>query len=59
MFRDQDQVLIGGDLNVVLNPELDKVGGRKKISKAAEIINTFLDEVNWIDVWATVSSRHI
>ena len=46
--------IIAGDLNVVLNEELDyksrSTQGRHNV-KAAATINSFLEEKNWIDVW--------
>ena len=41
---------MGGDLNVILG-KLDKKGGRQSSSKSAEIVNTFLEEYDWVDCW--------
>ena len=47
-----DHVVLGGDLNIWLNPELDKKGGGKsKHSGSAVVVNNFLEEFEWIDVW--------
>ena len=47
-----DWLICGGDLNVHLNPELDKKGGKEvKRTKSAELINMFLEDNDWIDVW--------
>ena len=49
---DVDHVILGGDLNVHLNPEKDNKGGRtNKISASAELINIFLEESDYDDVW--------
>ena len=44
--------VIGGDLNVLLNPKLDRRGGSKVVkSKSAHVINEFLEENSWADIW--------
>ena len=50
---------MGGDLNIVLNPMVDKKSVVKKamveqLSKAATEVTDFLEEYEWMDVW-----RHI
>ena len=48
-----DHTIIGGDFNVVLS-ELDQFSRSKekfKISKAANVVNQFLEDNEWIDVW--------
>ena len=48
-----DYLMIMGDLNIWLNPELDRksvVHNRVK-SKSVTIVNTFLEESNWLDIW--------
>ena len=42
---------VTGDLNIILNPELDKKGGKKVHSRASNLVNTFLEEEEWVDVW--------
>ena len=47
--------IIGRDLNVHLNHKLDKKDQAKSpTSKAAEFINVFLEENDWVDVWHTI-----
>ena len=46
-----DYILIGGDLNKVLNVHLDKRGGNNTETKSAQIINSFLHENDWSDIW--------
>ena len=48
---ESDHVIVCGDLNVHLDVELDKRGGSKVVSKSSEIINNFMEEESWIDVW--------
>ena len=50
---DYDHVIWGGgDLNVWLNPDLDKRGGRTTpLSQSARVVNEFLEQYDWIDVW--------
>ena len=49
---DSDYTIMGGDLNIWLDPKLDKKGGKtEKLSGAAEMVNGFLDEYEWVDVW--------
>ena len=47
-----EHIVLMGDLNVYLNPKEDRKGGvSNKQTKAAEIINNFLQETDWLDVW--------
>ena len=48
---EEDHIIVAGDMNVVLDNDLDKKGGKPKSSKSAGIINNFLDENDWLDVW--------
>ena len=45
-----DNSLIGGNLNVVLNPDLDKVGGDKTLSYAAETLHSLMDEFDFTNI---------
>ena len=44
-------VIIGGDFNTVLNPALDKIGGNIPNPACANIINSFLNDNEIIDIW--------
>ena len=48
-----DIKILGGDLNILLQPELDRRGGAelKQLSNTAKLTNEFLNEFNWSDVW--------
>ena len=48
---EDDHILIGGDLNIILNPDLDRRGGRKNLTKSAIFVNEFLDQNDWADIW--------
>ena len=44
--------IVGGDLNILLDPKLDRRGSQNvKISKAAQQVNEFIEENEWADVW--------
>ena len=45
--------IIGGDFNLTLNEQIDRKTRSKYIkqSKASQLVYTFLEETNWIDVW--------
>ena len=48
----EDYKVLGGDLNVWLNPEKDKKGGHTSKYKASScLINSFLEEYDWMDAW--------
>ena len=49
---EEDHVFIAGDLNVNLTL-LDKKGGAFPNSKSREIINCFLEDMDWVDTWRT------
>ena len=53
---DSDHLVLGGDINKVLNPELDKKGGKKVGTKSAQVINAFLEEAERCDVWRATHS---
>ena len=49
-----DYNLIAGDFNVWLNPDNDyrsKSGTKINKSKSADVINAFIEQENWFDVW--------
>ena len=51
-----DQIILAGDFNQVLNPDMDKKGGQKlQTSKSAHVINEYLERYDWLDVWRTVN----
>ena len=48
-----DHVVVGGDFNLHLQ-ESDHYSSRKielKVTKVASLVNTFLEEEEWVDVW--------
>ena len=47
----EDHILLMGDFNVYLNDKIDKRGGTPSNSKTAQVVNAFLKETDWIDVW--------
>ena len=46
-----DEVIIGGDLNVYLDPKLDRKGGNPKMSRSACLLNEYLEHFEYLDVW--------
>ena len=49
-----DEVIIGGDYNLVLDVEKDKKGGLAKThKKSLEVINSYCKDLDLIDVWRT------
>ena len=47
-----DKVIIGGDYNLVLDVEKDKKGGLAKTYKnSLEVINSYCEDLDLIDVW--------
>ncbi len=45
-------IILGGDFNVCINPNIDKKGGSKEtVSQCSEYIQLMMDEYNLIDVW--------
>ena len=52
----EKNLVIGGDFNTYLAPEIDKKGGRREEqSEYSKQLNTFLDEFNLLDVWRVVN----
>ena len=52
----EDHVILAGDFNVYLDKKRDKKGGVITKSKSREIINVFMEENNWVDVWRAFNS---
>jgi exonuclease III len=54
-FNDTN-IIIGGDINIVINPKLDKFKGEKDLpgAVAIELLNV-LDRNNLLDVWRTLN----
>ena len=54
-----DKIIMGGDFNVCLNNELDRKSARrielKRNSNSANLINTFMEDQNWCDIWRVVN----
>ena len=51
-------VIIGGDFNVCLNPELDKFGGRKEtISASSKQITNITETYDMIDIWRALNEQ--
>ena len=48
---DIDQLVIGGDFNIYLDPKLDRKGGNPKMSQSASFVNEIMKELEWVDVW--------
>ena len=44
-------IIIGGDFNVILNPELDGLGGKSKLKESVKIINQIRSSFDLIDIW--------
>ena len=48
----EDHVIITGNFNQILDIERDRKGGKKSCStKAADVINAFMEQGDWCDVW--------
>ena len=49
-----DHILIGGDFNKVLDPQMDRKSFRSSgysLSKTALFLNTYMEENLWVDIW--------
>ena len=46
-----DHIVMGGDMNKILDLNMDRKGGKPLNTKAQEFVNNFLSEENWVDVW--------
>ena len=51
--------LIGGDFNILLDPHIDRKaqGSKPKQTKSVQIVNSFLDQNEWVDIWRVLPSR--
>ena len=53
-------IILGGDFNVCLNPNIDKKGGSKEsTSQSAELIQTIMEDLNLIDVWRCLNPNSL
>ena len=49
-----DDIIIGGDFNLVLDIDIDKKGGLAKThTKAVKVIKDHIAELDLVDVWQT------
>ena len=49
-------IIVGGDFNVCLNPDMDKRGGTKlKQSLCAKFIETMSEDLDLIDIWRVLN----
>ena len=57
--KEQSLQIVGGDLNVVLDVKMDSFSAQSqcKERKAANLINNFLEEKNWVDIWRIVNGE--
>lgn len=44
-------IIIGGDFNLILNPELDGLGGKPKLKDSVKIIDQIRSSFDLIDIW--------
>jgi len=44
-------MIIGGDFNVILNPEFDGLGGKTKLKESVKIIDEINSSFDLIDIW--------
>ena len=50
--------IVAGDFNQILDLELDQKGGSKtNLSNSANVINSFLDDQDWLDIWRVTHSK--
>ncbi len=43
--------MVGGDLNAVINPALDKSQSDTTANPSSKLLNKFITELNLIDLW--------
>lgn len=44
-------VIIGGDWNCILDPNLDKSSQTKFINKSSKCLNQLINDMCWVDIW--------
>ena len=44
-------MIIGGDFNVILNPEFDGLGGKPKLKRSVKIIDQIRSSFDLVDIW--------
>ena len=50
--KDNEEMIIGGDFNVVLNEELDKKGGKMgQKSESRKILKQLIESLDLVDIW--------
>jgi exonuclease III len=45
------QIIIGGDFNVILDPDLDRSGGKPKLKESSKNIENLCSSFDLIDIW--------
>jgi len=45
------EIIIGGDFNVILNPEFDGLGGKPRLKESVKIIDQIRSSFDPIDIW--------
>ena len=51
----EDHILLMGDFNKYLDPKKDKKGvGTLILAKSAQVINAFIEDSDWVDIWRTL-----
>ena len=50
-FQDFDMVILGGDFNLVMDPQIDRYQSDTNNHKSLEALKTYLDKANLIDIW--------
>ena len=46
-----ENIILGGDFNLVMDPRLDRVSGMKNNPKATEAVKAFIDQYDLCDIW--------
>ena len=47
----ESDIIIGGDFNLILNPEFDGLGGKPKLKDSVKIIDQIRSSFDLIDIW--------